>query len=1759
MKKISSKKSCIISFMRNRKIFISPRRTKKIKTILTIIFLVTISLAGYLYLNRNKTPEAEAGWFDDNWTYRKQINITNVTTDLTNVQIPITLDTAALISAGKMQTNCADLRITDLNGNLLPYWVHKCNTASTVVYAWADNIISGSSSFFVYYGNSTASSKEIKTGTSNYPGVSCKTIKDHSDSIGDGTYYIDPNAGTKTDTFQASCDMTTDGGGWTINTAETGTGQQGLTSDTETAGDPLSSQAYNINKQKKVDLSNVSTESIIKRNGGTWLKADHAFFDSNLLVASQHTHWNVNLTSSNATTATGVMGYSNYNNSGGGEFGIVTTAFDHHSTNYYHLNASCVTHYFYQYGSSYNVNTALGDWTATTACASNGTQLGSWFAGMRGTQTPTVTNITAGTPATEEKGGGPVAYWSFDEGRDTTAYDASSNRVNGTLYSMSSTSDPNSGWQNEDKCISGKCLGFDGTNDDVEFGLNKIGPLIDGASSSTVSMWVKYSSLAGAANKYGNVIYASRQASANSNIWLNLRSDGGSEGKLLLGGRSKSTDSFQEVTSATALNPNIWYNVVGILNYASNTATIYINGAQSVSSSVSFGSTTYIHSAPGATYDAVGSNAGGIVFKGFIDEPKVYNYARTASQIAKDYNAGLSGMGKSNEGTSASIGGKSNSWLTNGLVGHWKMDEASWNGTSGEVKDASGNGYNGTASASGATTGAGKFGNGGVFDGVNGKVSVASITGNSGIQTVSAWVYAVGAVSGNQYIIDQGGNNNWIQIYGNHFRAGAGGLCDGTTTLTTNTWYHVTKIFDGNKLYVYLNGNLDCSTSATASTPGAITIGDYSAGGYKLNGKIDDLRIYNRALSPKEVSDLYNYAPGPVGYWNMDDATGTTAKDLSGNGNNGTLGDSSYRPNWSQGKYGGGLSFDGTDDYVNVGDPSSGILDMGNNDFTLETWFNTNNTSNLHQYFMAKGHLDGYCDQATNAGYGFRISYGYLNFKLNPGAVSCGSVSGTTLISSLPTGWHHGAVVVNRSGNALIYLDGKLDGSASMSANLGNSLNNSNNLRLGNYYAGNYLPMSGLLDEMKIYNYARTQKQISEDMNGGHPAGGSPVGSQVGYWKFDEGQGGTANNSGNGGSALNGTLNGPTWSNDGRFGKALSFDGSNDYASAPSSSSWNFGTQDFTITGWMKPSSIVASAPVDYWAGSYGWQFWISSNHLNFFAATYSSSTPLVAGTTVLAPNTWYHILFKRSGNTVSLYLDGKLEGTATYTNSFGDSSNTLIFGSQRGSGGFFPGLIDEVKIYNYALTDSEVQLDYNQGKSLVLGSKGTESNGVTPSNAASRAYCPPGNTEGNCGVGLSPAPVGEWKLDEGTSTTAKDTSGNGLDGTLTSGPTWTTAGKWNNAVKFDGVDDKITSFPSLISSVGSRTACLWFNTTRTTREGLMGTRSNTGSQGFVFTVNRGSSGNLTYFHTGGGTLEVAAGIQTNRWYYSCAVFNSTLNTASLYLNGSLIGSQGSFGTDTATIFNGVIGDEDYSFTTPFQGLIDDVKIFSYARTPAQIAWDYNKGAPVGWWKMDEGQGTVVHDESGNGNTGTMTNMDAGTDWVAGKNNGALDFDGGNDYVCTANNPFSSAQIGTNGTMSAWLKMDSTSTTNMALDEESYAGIGYGTIDTSVTTQLKCRIYDGSTKVVNIGAPELGRWYHVVMTWNGTTMSCYSNGNLVGSVSASGMNPDGYSRPLCLGTNAYAPGSGMFDGQIDDVRIYNYSLSAEQVKQIFNNGAVNFK
>jgi hypothetical protein len=152
-------------------------------------------------------------WFDSSWQYRKGLTITNSTgSSLTNMQKLITVDTATLIAAGKLQSNCNDLRFADSSGNALSYYIDSgCNTSSTKIWVMIPSLPTGNSTFYMYYGNNTATQGSSSTNFDNLVDMigywtfndgSGSTAKDSSVNANDGTVIIG-GSGSQTTTTQA--------------------------------------------------------------------------------------------------------------------------------------------------------------------------------------------------------------------------------------------------------------------------------------------------------------------------------------------------------------------------------------------------------------------------------------------------------------------------------------------------------------------------------------------------------------------------------------------------------------------------------------------------------------------------------------------------------------------------------------------------------------------------------------------------------------------------------------------------------------------------------------------------------------------------------------------------------------------------------------------------------------------------------------------------------------------------------------------------------------------------------------------------------------------------------------------------------------------------------------------------------------------------------------------------------------------------------------------------------------------------------------------------------------------------------------------------------------------------------------------------------------------------------------------------------------------------------------------------------------------
>ncbi len=105
-----------------------------------------------------------------NWNYRKAVTISNTGSSLTDYQVQVTIDTASLVTAGKLLSSCNDIRFTASDGStVLNYWIESgCNTASTKIWVKIPSIAAGSNTIYFYYNNTGASAVSNGLNTFNF-------------------------------------------------------------------------------------------------------------------------------------------------------------------------------------------------------------------------------------------------------------------------------------------------------------------------------------------------------------------------------------------------------------------------------------------------------------------------------------------------------------------------------------------------------------------------------------------------------------------------------------------------------------------------------------------------------------------------------------------------------------------------------------------------------------------------------------------------------------------------------------------------------------------------------------------------------------------------------------------------------------------------------------------------------------------------------------------------------------------------------------------------------------------------------------------------------------------------------------------------------------------------------------------------------------------------------------------------------------------------------------------------------------------------------------------------------------------------------------------------------------------------------------------------------------------------------------------------------------------------------------------------------
>jgi len=253
--------------------------------------------------------------------------------------------------------------------------------------------------------------------------------------------------------------------------------------------------------------------------------------------------------------------------------------------------------------------------------------------------------------------------------------------------------------------------------------------------------------------------------------------------------------------------------------------------------------------------------ANSVYFGGTIDDVRIYNRALSYQQIQQLYAQGKAIIAHSNPTPTTST-------LNKGLVGYWTFDGPTVHWGTGKVDDVSGQGNTGTLVGMSTTTSPtiGKIGQALKFSGSNyvQAPSSASLEISTRVSIV-VWVRP-SSFSGYPTVVSKNGTADDYQLgfdgTTGFIRPCLNGLCStGTNPVPLNTWSEIGFTYDGSFIRTYLSGQLDSISAHTGSLPtnssDPLDIGAATLGGFRYTGTIDDVRIYNRALSYQEIQQLY--------------------------------------------------------------------------------------------------------------------------------------------------------------------------------------------------------------------------------------------------------------------------------------------------------------------------------------------------------------------------------------------------------------------------------------------------------------------------------------------------------------------------------------------------------------------------------------------------------------------------------------------------------------------------------------------------------------------------------------------------------------------------------------------------------------------------------------------------------------------------------------------------------------------------------------
>jgi RHS repeat-associated protein len=448
--------------------------------------------------------------------------------------------------------------------------------------------------------------------------------------------------------------------------------------------------------------------------------------------------------------------------------------------------------------------------------------------------------------------------------------------------------------------------------------------------------------------------------------------------------------------------------------------------------------------------------------------------------------------------------------------------------------------------------------------------------------------------------------------------------------------------------------------------------------------------------------------------------------------------------------------------------------------------------------------------------------------------------------------------------------------------------------------------------------------------------------------------------------------------------------------------------------------------------------------------------------------------------------------------------------------------------------------------------------------------------------VVMADSPVAYWRFGESSGTTAADATGNGNTATYNAGvklgAPGAIGGDSDTSANFDGIGGYARSDVTINTSPVTVEAWIYLTSYPRSAATVIGFSDGPGSTTRDKILYVTPEGKLEFYCWDGSTRLTSApsnALSLYQWHHVAGVYDGTHLLA--YVDGKQVGSVSASSTFTGysahdVFVGGGVESVDGSATVDsLEAGIDDVAIYTHALSAAEVAAHYQAGDPVArprpatypatvesdypraYWRLGESSGTAAADSTGNGQAATYFGPTLGQSGAfAGDANTAASFDGTDDYV-RSDETFNDTLV----TVEAWIYLTSYPSAGSTVIGFTQ-GLGSTTRDkvlyVTPSGKLEWYAYDtisGHTTSTPSTTLSLGQWHQVVGVFDGSHLIAYADGQEVGRTSATATYTSYGGDNLYVGGGVLSvDGSNTisyWNGKIDDVAIYNYPLTADQI------------